>query len=436
MPAVNGGFLQNLISSLIDRRTSFDGVNDKRSMDQLCDALLARNADSSPRKLGAAILTKYAKLNRAEKLAFFEYINDALDLDAQAVEHAAQLYKTEASPDNLARLLEAAEPKRQELLRRLNQLPEATAALVSMREDLLSFIPEVPALKRADQDFAHLFTSWFNRGFLVVKHISWETSASVLAKIIQYEAVHAINDWDDLRRRLQPVDRRCFAFFHPAMPAEPLVFVEVALTNGAPKSIQDILDEKREATDPQQADTAAFYSISNCQKGLRGISFGNLLIKQVAVDLSRDFPNIKNFVTISPIPGFAAWLEKAPLGDENKKALTALKDKTLTKVVPADVETVAERAKALAAHYLRDVKRADGYPDDAVARFHLNNGAKLYDLHALADISPKGLSQSLGVMVNYHYDLNTFEANQEAYVSDKTVQSTRAVDQLASQKLN
>ncbi|MBE9476668.1 MAG: malonyl-CoA decarboxylase family protein, partial [Proteobacteria bacterium] len=285
----------------------------------------------------------------------------------------------------------------------------ATGKLVAMRRELLRFARKDATLGPVDLDFKHLFTSWFNRGFLVLQPVNWQSPAGMLEKIIQYEAVHEITSWADLRNRLQPIDRRCFAFFHPAMPDEPLIFLEVALTKGVPNSIQAVLSENREIVDPAQADTAVFYSISNCQSGLAGISFGNSLIKQVVADLSRELKDLKTFVTLSPIPGFRKWLkDTARLTDD---------------LGPEDIQK-------LAAHYLLNAKQDDGWPLDPVARFHLGNGALVHAVHAEADISDKGKIQSLGAMVNYLYDLSLISTNHEGFASDKKITASAGTENL------
>jgi len=262
-------------------------------------------------------------------------------------------------------------------------------------------------LEPLDVDLRHLFASWFNRGFLVLRPIDWASPADILEKIIAYEAVHEIDSWDDLRRRLKPTDRRCFGFFHPAMADEPLIFVEVALTKGVPSSVQDLLADEREEIAAEDADTAVFYSISNCQSGLAGISFGNSLIKQVVSDLSKDLPCLSTFVTLSPIPGLNKWL-----GDTDHDALR-------------DADN-----QALAAFYLLEAKRSDGMPFDPVARFHLGNGAMVHAVHAEADTSPNGRAQSNGTMVNYLYDLSQISQNHEQFVGEKTVVASAAVKAL------
>ena len=306
----------------------------------------------------------------------------------------------------------AVEPARLQLIRRLNQTHDATAKLVAMREDLIRFLPEHPDLGKLNVDFKHLFASWFNRGFLVLRPINWSSPAHILEKIITYESVHEIENWDDLRRRLQPDDRRCFAFFHPAMPDEPLIFVEVALTKGTPNSIQSVLLENRDAMAAEKADTAAFYSISNCQAGLAGISFGNSLIKTVVQHLLRELPQIRNFVTLSPIPGLVKWLRETGNFDADATAETHMK---------------------LAAHYLLNAKHHRGQPHDPVARFHLNNGALVGAVHANADKSKNGMAQSCGVMVNYRYDLSRISENHEAFANQQTVIAEKSVKMLAAE---
>ncbi|MGV8989306.1 MAG: malonyl-CoA decarboxylase domain-containing protein [Cypionkella sp.] len=352
-------------------------------------------------------MLKFGKLNADEKLRFFNYLGRDLDIDVQAVSRLAAVYATDASSENYVALQAACEPARQELLRRLNHPAGATAVLVAMRVDLMALLKMHPHLPRIDFDFLHLLRSWFNRGFLVLRQINWNISANILEKIVEYEAVHEIKDWSDLRRRIHPPDRRCFAFFHPTMPVEPLIFVEIALTPEIPNSIDALLSDAREAFDTTKVTTAVFYSISNCQAGLAGVSFGSLLIKQVAEKLSREFPQLRQYVTLSPIPGLMRWLEETgqtvPAG--------AIRDAT--------------------AYYLLNAKRPDGSPVDAVSRFHLGNGATVHAVHADADKSEKAAAQSFGVMVNYLYDLSKTERNHEAFASGKTIASSKPVQLLA-----
>jgi malonyl-CoA decarboxylase len=377
---------------------------------ELTKDLVSTTGDVSGQAVARQILERYAGWDDAEKLVFFHHMAEEMDVEPDAVRAALDAYEGSPGKASYRAFMTAAEPPRQELIRRINQVPGATRLLVRMRSYLLRLWRDDNALMALDMDFRHLFASWFNRGFLVLRPISWESPAHILEKIIAYEAVHAIDSWDDLRRRLQPDDRRCFAFFHPAMPDEPLIFVEVALTKGGPGSIQTLLAGERSTLAPEQADTAVFYSISNCQSGLAGISFGNSLIKQVAADLSAQMPGLKTFMTLSPIPGFSRWLADKGLAEEPK-------DDT--------------KLRQLAAYYLIRAKRPNGKPLDPVALFHLGNGALGHALHAQADTSPKGLAQSEGVMVNYLYDLPRVSQNHEKFASDGEIATSPEIRSLA-----
>jgi malonyl-CoA decarboxylase len=299
-----------------------------------------------------------------------------------------------------------------------------------------------PEFARIDADFRQLLGSWFNRGFLVLRPIDWNTPAAILEKITAYEAVHEIDSWEELRRRVDPEDRRCFAFFHPSMPDEPLVFVEVALTRAVPGSIQAVLAPERDRVAPSQATTAVFYSISNCQAGLKGVSFGAFLIKQVAEDLAQALPKLETFVTLSPAPGFSRWLADEARRDPDLPAARAM---VLASAAATDNDWRNDPKRAtdlealllpLAARYFLDAKQPDksgnGQPPDPVARFHLGNGATLLDIHWLGDTSGKGLSQSFGIMVNYLYDLDKIEENHEAYATTGKVSASRKVRNLAA----
>ncbi len=422
------GFLGDLLGQLVERRFMPFRASGDKPMARLCAELLSGEGEVSSMRLAREILARYRGLDADGRRDFFRMLAEEFDIDPAAVTEAAAAYAEARDAVALDRVVHTAEPRRQELLRRLNHAPGATGELVRMRADLLRLIPEDPALARADLDFAHLFASWFNRGFLVLRQITWESPARLLEKIIDYEAVHEIGDWDALRARIDPPDRRCFAFFHPAMPDEPLIFVQVALVKGLPGSVQALLAADRPVLDPGTADTATFYSISNCQAGLRGISFGNSLIKQVVELLRMELPHLRSFVTLSPIPGLAGWLaERAEAGDP---AADGLSRKTAaTDVGFTDAEALALRQ--LAAHYLLDVKRADGKPRDPVARFHLDNGAQVHEVHARADLSPRGLRQSCGAMVNYLYDPGAVEQNHEDYAARGSVAATRGVRGLA-----
>ena len=427
-------FFQDMLSNLLEPGKIFRSDPDGRSMLELCRALLSERGEVSGSKLAASALGAFQALSEEQRLAFFLALAEDFDLDPDAVAEAATAYKVTPGKRELKQLMKSAEPQRIELLRRLNQVPGATESLVRMREVLMKMIDDNPVLERADSDFERLFAGWFNRGFLVLRPIDWKTPANILEKIIQYEAVHAINDWNDLRRRLEPEDRRCFAFFHPVMPEEPLIFVEVALTRGIPDSIDELLSEERKTLAEAKADTAVFYSISNCQAGLKGVSFGNFLIKQVVSDLSQSLPNIRNFVTLSPVPGFRKWLLEAK--DDALQADGGGVREFLDNP-PVDDEAALARyerpVRALIARYLVEARNGRGQPVDPVARFHLGNGASLHRVNWLANRSESALRTSGSVMVNYLYDLDTIEANHENYVQEGKVNASREVRTLAKQ---
>ncbi len=405
--------LADLLSTVFERRyrQPAKGLQDDRPAAELAQALVGATSETSGLALASNILAGFAAMDDEAKLAFFRDISTGLNIDPEAVRTTLDAYEMAPSKATYRAFMAAAEPRRQELIRRLNSVPGATGALVRMRADLLRLGRGAPELEALDLDFRHLFASWFNRGFLVLRPISWESPAHILDKIIAYEAVHAIDSWDDLRRRLQPKDRRCFAFFHPSMPDEPLIFVEVALVQGIPGSIQALLAEDHRSIPVDQADTAVFYSISNCQAGLASISFGNSLIKQVATDLSGELPGLRTFVTLSPIPRLTSWLQET--------------GRTWDAADP-------EQMRALAAHYLLEAKTAAGAPYDPVARFHLGNGAVVHKVHADADTSEKGRSQSGGTMVNYLYDLNAVSQNHENFVTTQQVAASAEVVSVAA----
>lgn len=404
-------FFSELVSTIFERRyqKALQKEADGRTTAELAEALLGSTGEVSGMTLTRSILDRYAGMTKEDKLTFFEFMTHKLEINPKQVISTLKAYTKEPNKSTYRAFAEASEPKRQELARRLNQVPGATGQLVGMRKDLLDIIKDRPELGPLDVDFRHLFSSWFNRGFLVLRPINWSSPADILEKIIAYEAVHAIDSWNDLRLRLKPIDRRCFGFFHPSMPNEPLIFVEVALTKGIPNSIQDLLADEREAINAGDADTAVFYSISNCQTGLAGISFGNSLIKQVASDLARDLPRLSTFVTLSPIPGLNRWLETSKYAVDD-----------------------SSQDQALAAHYLLEAKKPDGTPFDPVARFHLGNGAKVHAVHAMADTSDNGLKQSNGTMVNYLYDLSQISQNHEKFVENNTVVASATVKSLSA----
>ena len=402
----------------------------------LCRALLSERGEASGAALAREALEAYRLLAGPGLKAFFDVLAREFSPDPEAVEEAAGAYRQDASQANLIRLQNVVEPPRQELFRRLNLADGGTAALVEMRRRLLRDLRAQPQWAGIDADLAHLLSSWFNRGFLSLQRIDWRTPALVLEKLMHYEAVHEIQGWHDLRRRLES-DRRCFAFFHPALPDEPIIFIEVALTKGMSDEVQPLLDPDSPVVDAAGADTAIFYSITNCQEGLRGISFGNFLIKQVAGDLGREFPRLKTFATLSPIPGFRKWLAETAAAhaeldefDEFVGALAA--EDWLERAGPGS--RMRTELMRLCAYYLQHAKH-DQDPVDAVARFHLGNGARMERLNWRADSSKTGLARSAGLMVNYVYRLKDVERNHEAYAKEHHVVASPGLALLARESL-
>lgn len=404
-------------------------------MESLCRKLLSERGEASGIALARELAERYRKLSAPARESFFlALLRPAFLPDPEPVLAAADEYRNRPDAASLARLYAAAEPPRQELFRRINLAPAGTAALVRMREDLLRFLPARPELKPVDRDLHHLFVSWFNPGFLRLERIDWRTPAAILEKLIEHESVHEIRGWEDLRRRLER-DRRCFALFHPALPDEPLIFLEVALTRSLPHAIAPLLFSDSEPIDPQQADTAVFYSISNCLDGLRGIPFGNFLIKHAVAELQAEDLPLRAFATLSPAPLFRTWLDglqparrKKLAGDSDLEALAVLEApqwhhhrKTCEKVRPLLLR--------LCAHYLLQEPKADGVLDP-VASFHLANGASVERINWLGDISAKGLQQSFGLMVNYAYRPQEIERNHERYIKHGRIAAAAAVKSL------
>jgi malonyl-CoA decarboxylase len=409
---------QDFLSGLVSRqRGLFFTNNEAASIDELLEKLMGTVGEVSGIVTARQVLDHYIDLNETQKLEFFKNLEENFNADPAMVRRVYETYEKDPSSSNLNKLSNATRPKRNDLFKRLNQTPGATHDLVAMRTDLLKHLKDHPQLESVDGDFVRLFSSWFGRGFLVLQTINWASSAAILERIIRYEAVHEIKDWNDLRSRIDPPNRRCFAYFHPALVDEPLIFVEVALTKEVPHSIDSILEDKGgDVVDSSGYKTATFYSISNCQPGLKNISFGNFLIKQVVQELQAEFPSIKTFVTLSPIPGLDRWLD-ADSGDEAEE-LTNLK-KELKSLSPV-LESIGENdelIKRTVLNYLLLAKQGK-YPADPVARFHLGNGAKIHQVHTSADLSEKGISQSRGTMVNYLYDLRYIERNHEQYVME------------------
>ncbi|HEY1152956.1 MAG TPA: malonyl-CoA decarboxylase [Pseudolabrys sp.] len=446
---MNTSFFGELLQSIGDRgRALIDRARDRRtgearSQDLIgeCEDLLSTRGEASGVALARDILQRYAELTTGPRIAFFEALAEKFGPDQDKLKAAVAAWQETPSDRTAADLQRAAEPRRQELLRRLNLAPGGTQALVHMRAQLIDVLPRRDDLKAVDRDFVHLFASWFNRGFLVLRHIDWGTPALILEKIIRYEAVHEIRGFDDLRRRIDPPDRRCYAFFHPALVDEPLIFVEVALTRGIPDAIAPILLGKREPLDPAKTNTAVFYSISNCQKGLAGVSFGSFLIKQVVEEICREFPKLSTFVTLSPVPNFRKWLD-AERADENSRILSAEDRDALKHLdvhgwyqVPKHRDPVKEPLLRAAAYYFLRARSKRGGPVDAVARFHLGNGARLEQIDWLGDVSEKGLAQSYGLMVNYLYDLDEIEKNHENYVAGGPVAASNQVSRVLRPQL-
>lgn len=429
-------FFQDILGNIADRGRSIIELRRERTPQghapllDLSDALVSNRGEASGTALASEIVLRYRDLGRDERVAFLVDLTERFGADPAAVESAIAAYRDEPSEVHLRTLHQAAEPRRQELLRRLNMAPLGTPTLVAMRQDCLAGMATAPNLAHLDQDFRHLFGSWFNRGFLVLRRIDWQTPAAILEKIIRYEAVHEIAGWEDLRRRIDPPDRRLYAFFHPALDDDPLIFVEVALTAGVPGAIAPLLAEGRTPLDPEKCDTAVFYSISNCQKGLAGISFGHFLIKQVAEELAREFPAVGTFVTLSPAPKFRDWLRTEGVAlvlDAERDALSALDADGWPDAEGSGLEALL---MPLAAHYFLRAKNERGRPPDPVARFHLGNGARLERLNWLGDRSAKGLAQAAGLMVNYRYVLKDVEKNHEAYAKAREVVAASAVHRL------
>ena len=391
----------------------------------LCAELLDHRGEASGLALAADIARGYRELDPELRRDFFDSLLHRFGVDDEAIQQAADAYREKPDFERLAVLTKAVEAPRQKLFRRINMATGSTATLVAMRGHLQDMLRDAPELRAVDSDLKHLFVSWFNKGFLEMRRISWDTPASVLEKIIEYEAVHAINGWDDLRGRLA-ANRACFAFFHPAIPDDPLVFVEVAFTHELPSAIEPLLAAQQPAANAGEPDTVVFYSISNCHRGLAGVSFGNFLIKQVVEEVVMEHPKVSTFVTLSPIPGFNRWLQSADLRELVDESLHEAVRQPVGKVVAAEVK---EALMQLCAHYLLNEK-SGMLARDPVARFHLGNGASLHRLHWAADLSDKGRAQSAGMMVNYLYDLGRIEINHEEYFDKGEISASKPVTRL------
>jgi len=408
-------FFQNLLSSIMRpsllkssyfRSKDFGILHD--DIHKALESVMSKSGEISSLVFAEHLSNLIEELNDKEFIEFFDSVLEKYDIDSQALLKATNEYAKNKTQNNLEIIAQLSEPRWRELFRRLNTIPEGTLKLVRLRERMRLLKKDSPNLRFFDRSLLILFKYWFNPSFLVLESIDWSTPANILEKIIAYEAVHEINSWDDLRARLAPKDRKCFAFFHPLMPNEPLIFVEVALTSNMPESISDIIKIDRSITLDEDINTAVFYSISNCQEGLSGISFGNFLIKQVAHKLKQENDGLDTFVTLSPAPGLVQWL----------------KEKSI------DVNTNEEMLLRQALIYLTTSDREDGLPNDPVAKFHLGNGAILERVNLNADLSSNGLTQSKGVMVNYLYDLDGLEENHELFFKSKEVKQSDVIKNL------
>jgi malonyl-CoA decarboxylase len=396
------------------------------------EALLAHTSETASMALAELVVRRYRGLKQAGRLEFLRFLLRDMGASRPAVDLAINLYRVDRSEPSLSRLFQAVEPRRQALFRAINTAPGGTWTVLTMRADVLDLLNEHAELIPVEADLFHVLSSWFNRGFISLERISWGSPGAVLERLIDYEAVHEIRGWDDLRRRLE-ADRRCFGFFHPAIAEEPLIFIEVALTHGLAASIQDLLDAPSPAGDGEwTADTATFYSITNCQAGLRGIQLGNFLIKQVVHELATELPQLRLFATLSPVPGFGRWLAAARATDQFSPAdqarLSLLEDRFWYES-PQVADALRPVLLKACAHYLVDVKQGT-HPADSVARFHLRNGARLERINWLGDTSVNGFRQSQGMLVNYVYDEDQIAGNHEAYVHDGTVAQSDEVGRL------
>jgi malonyl-CoA decarboxylase len=394
----------------------------------LCRNLLSERGEVSGTLLAGEALAAYQALDEASRAGFFDLLVQEFCPDPDQVGRAGDAYRTNPSPENLAQLQASVVSPREELFQRLNLASGGTRILVQLRSRLLRKLDENPHWEPVATDLERLLIAWFNRGFLELRRIDWRTSALVLEKLIRYEAVHEIQGWNDLRRRLE-ADRRCYAFFHPALPDEPIIFIEAALTHGMSERVQPLIDPDSPVLPPESADCAMFYSITNCQEGLRGVPFGSFLIKQVVEDLGREFPRIRKFATVSPVPGFREWLAANPeIADLRTKLERPLwwENKALS-------EELRQELVPLCARYLLQAKNGRE-PLDPVARFHLRNGARLERINWLGDTSAAGMQRSAGLMVNYFYRLSDLDRNHESYTRDYEIVATSEIESMAKRK--
>ena len=421
--------LRQIISSIADAGKQLFNKKDIKKNDldsilSLCDDLISNKGAAFGITVARDITELYQTLSIENKILFFKSINEKYRPSFTKVNEAIDVYKNSQNEKTLSDLFKVSEGKRRELFMRMNMAPNGTSIIVSLREDLLKILKENKDLVSLDEDLKHLFKSWFNPGFLKLKKITWDTKAAILEKIIKYERVHHMKDMNELKRRLGE-DRRFFSYFHPALEDEPIIFVQVALTNGLGRSIQEIT--KQSSGDEKKYDTATFYSISNCQEGLSRVTLGNFLIKRVVYEIQEELPHIKNFGTLSPIPGFVEWFSyleeskiKNILGNIKNQDVMFLKSKDL-KIGDKRIIDNKEAIIKLVSHYIVNEKNRDGLPVNDVSRFHLGNGAIVEDIIINANISENGFKRSFGVMVNYLYELKNIEKNHEEYMNKKKV---------------
>ena len=421
--------LRQIISSIADAGKQLFNKKDIKKNDldsilSLCDDLISNKGAAFGITVARDITELYQTLSTDNKILFFKSINEKYRPSFTKVNEAIDVYKNSQNEKTLSDLFKVSEGKRRELFMRMNMAPNGTSIIVSLREDLLKILKENRDLVSLDEDLKHLFKSWFNPGFLKLKKITWDTKAAILEKIIKYERVHHMKDMNELKRRLGE-DRRFFSYFHPALEDEPIIFVQVALTNGLGRSIQEIM--KQSSGDEKKYDTATFYSISNCQEGLSRVTLGNFLIKRVVYEIQEELPHIKNFGTLSPIPGFVDWFSyleeskiKNILGNIKNQDVMFLKSKDL-KIGDKRIIDNKEAIIKLVSHYIVNEKKSDGLPVNDVSRFHLGNGAIVEDIIINANISEAGFKRSYGIMINYLYELKNIEINHEDYVNNKKV---------------
>ena len=398
--------------------------NDIDSILSLCDDLISNKGAAFGITVARDITKLYQGLSPKNKLIFLKRINEKYKASFMEVDEAINLYKVSPNEKTLANLFKASGGKRRELFTRMNMAPNGTSIIVELREDLLKVLKDNKDLKVLDDDLRYLFKGWFNPGFLKLEKITWDTKAAVLEKIIKYERVHQMKDMNELKRRLGE-DRRFFSYFHPALEDEPIIFVQVALTKGLGRSIQELMKPSND--EKKNHDTATFYSISNCQEGLSRVTLGNFLIKRVVYEIQEELPNIKNFGTLSPIPGFADWLSyveepkiKNILANLKNQDVSFLKSKDL-KLGDSRIIENKEAITKLVAHYIVNEKNQQGLPVNDVSRFHLGNGAIVEDIVINANISEQGFKRAFGVMVNYLYELKNIEKNHEDYMNSNKV---------------